>query len=389
MIDRTQGLAGDSGQTPGRRIEPDLNGGSLRISKYRSRPILSGKQHIRDMAGTSPAHILVVDDENSILRMLKQSITSAGHVCSVAENTSAALSILNEKIIDVVITDIEIKGENGVELTRIVRECYDSDVIMMTGVNKTMTYESAIENGARDFVLKPFGIKEMLIKLNYVLTERAMLNGWNQTETELKESFARLERMLDQVVTALASTLEKRDPYTAGHQQRVALLASAIGHEMRLSPEEIEGIRISGLLHDIGKISIPTDILNKPAKLTIQELNLIKEHPNTGYEILKDIEFEQPIAEIVLQHHEMMDGSGYPFGLKGDAIIRQARVLAVSDVVEAIMSHRPYRPALGIDHAMEVIRSGRDSLFDRSIADVCLDLLSGNRFGFSQITRER
>ncbi len=192
----------------------------------------------------------------------------------------------------------------------------------------------------------------------------------------------KLERVLEETVNALASALEKRDPYTAGHQQRVTKLACAISKEMGLLDELISGIRIAGLLHDIGKISIPIDILNKSGKLNKNELNLIKEHPQVGYDILKDVEFDQPIAQIIFQHHEMMNGAGYPEGLSGEDIILQARILAVSDVVEAMASHRPYRPALGINKALDEISQNKGVLYDDKVVNMCLKLFNEKRFMF-------
>ncbi len=171
--------------------------------------------------------------------------------------------------------------------------------------------------------------------------------------TERKQNFEKIRKALDATVRAMAATVETRDPYTAGHQQRVAHLAQAIAIEMNIDSEQIEGIRIAGMVHDIGKIAIPAEILTKPGKLTSLEYNLIKIHPQSGYDILKDIEFPWPVDKAILQHHERLDGSGYPQGLKGAAIISQARILAVADVVEAIASHRPYRPSQGMDAALE------------------------------------
>jgi putative nucleotidyltransferase with HDIG domain len=173
---------------------------------------------------------------------------------------------------------------------------------------------------------------------------------------------------------------EKRDPYTATHQQKVCRLAVALAAEIGLDDFRIEGIRIASLLHDIGKISIPGEILNKPGRLKVSEFNLIKDHPEDGHNILKTIEFPWPIAEIVYQHHEKLDGSGYPRGFKGDEILLEARILAVADVVEAITSHRPYRPALGIDFALEEIGKNRGIVFDTVISDACILLFTKKGF---------
>jgi len=188
----------------------------------------------------------------------------------------------------------------------------------------------------------------------------------------LRESYVRAQRTLNGIVKALESAIELRDPYTAGHQVRVAELATAIAKEMDLSPDRIHGIRYAALVHDIGKIAVPAEILSKPTKLTRLEYSLIQAHPQQAYDILKGIEFPWPIADIVLQHHERMDGSGYPRGLKGDQILLEARILSVADVVEAMSSHRPYRAALGLDAALDEIRKNKGRLYDPDVVDACL-----------------
>jgi putative nucleotidyltransferase with HDIG domain len=174
--------------------------------------------------------------------------------------------------------------------------------------------------------------------------------------------------------------VETKDAYTAGHQRRVANLARAIAAEMGLSPEQIDGIRMAAVIHDLGKISVPAEILSKPIGLNDLEYGLIKIHPQVGYDILKEIEFPWPVAQIVLQHHERMDGSGYPQGLLGEEIILEARILAVADVVEAMASHRPYRPPHGVDKALEEISRNRGILYDPEVVDACLKLFNEKGF---------
>jgi PAS domain S-box-containing protein len=195
-----------------------------------------------------------------------------------------------------------------------------------------------------------------------------------ESEHALKESFKRLRKSLGATVQAIAVTVETRDPYTAGHQRRVADLARSIATEMNLSVDQIEGIRMAAAIHDLGKISVPAEILSKPTKLTALEFSLIKTHAQSGYDILKDIEFPWPVARAVLEHHERMNGSGYPNGLTGDNILMESRILAVADVVESMASHRPYRSALGIDKALEEIEKNRGTLYDNAVADACLRL---------------
>lgn len=199
-------------------------------------------------------------------------------------------------------------------------------------------------------------------------------------ERERQEYLLRLEKSMEATVEVMASTIEMRDPYTAGHQRKVGELARAIAEEMGLPPEEVHGISIAGRIHDIGKIHVPSDILSYPGKLGEAEYALVKTHPQIGYEILKVVDFPWPVAEMVLEHHERLDGSGYPKGLKGDQIILGARIIAVADVAESIASFRPYRPALGPQHAVEELVRNRGRLYDPNVVDACLGLVrSGYR----------
>ena len=193
-----------------------------------------------------------------------------------------------------------------------------------------------------------------------------------ESELALIESFRRLRKSLGATVQAMAVTVEVRDPYTAGHQRRVADLARAIATELKLSVNQIEGIRMAAAIHDLGKISVPAEILSKPTKLMQVEFDLIKTHAQSGHDILKDIDFPWPIARIILEHHERTNGSGYPKGLRGEETLLESKILTVADVVEAIASHRPYRPSLGIDKALEEIEQNRGVLYDPEIADACL-----------------
>ena len=195
-----------------------------------------------------------------------------------------------------------------------------------------------------------------------------------RAEEQINHYIAQLENVFMQSV-AIATTLsEMRDPYTAGHERRVAEIAVAIGAELGFDARRQEGLRVAGYLHDLGKISIPAEILSKPGKLNPTEYLLIKGHAQAGYDILKNVEFPWPVAVVVLQHHERMDGNGYPQGLKGEAILLEARILAVADVVEAMSSHRPYRPGLGIERALAEIERGRGTAFDANVTDACLKL---------------
>jgi PAS domain S-box-containing protein len=200
--------------------------------------------------------------------------------------------------------------------------------------------------------------------------------------TDRKQAVERIRKALGATVQAIAVTVETRDPYTAGHQRRVSDLARAIATEMNLPIDQIDGIRMAAAIHDLGKISVPAEILSKPTKLTALEFSLIKTHAQSGYDILKDIDFPWPVARTVLEHHERMNGSGYPNGLTGDNTLMESRILSVADVVESMASHRPYRPTLGIDAALNEISKNKGVLYDPEVSDACLRLFHEKDYKF-------
>jgi PAS domain S-box-containing protein len=240
----------------------------------------------------------------------------------------------------------------------------DYEVLMKKKKDGTQTYASLTASILTDPDGKPCGVAGTLRDIS----ER------KQAEKERQQSFEKLRKALRATVQSISLTLEMKDPYTSGHQQRVADLARSIATEMGLSADRQDFIHTASSIHDIGKISIPSAILSKPTKLTDLEFRLIKTHSQSGYDILKEIEFPWPVADVVLQHHERMNGSGYPHGLKGDDISLEARILAVADVVEAIAFHRPYRPSLGIASALEEISQNKGILYDADAVDACLKL---------------
>ncbi|MCL6471769.1 MAG: response regulator [Firmicutes bacterium] len=247
--------------------------------------------------------------------------------------------------------------------------------------NLLFAYEIAIQRN-RDLIKAQEELKAINNNLEERIKEKmsafmAEHAERKRIDEELKHSLEKLQRTFQETVQALASTSEKRDPYTAGHQQRVAELASSIAKVMGLPDDQIEGVRVAGLLHDIGKVSVPAEILSKPSKLAELEYSIIKNHPRHGFEVLKPIEFPWPIAYIVLQHHERLDGSGYPSGLSGDDILLEARILAVADVIDAMISHRPYRPACSLEAALQEISNNRGKLYDAQVVDACLKLFGG------------
>jgi putative nucleotidyltransferase with HDIG domain len=333
-----------------------------------------------DSVFNSEVQILIVDDDSAIRELLQHGIKHFGFACLAAESGQAALELLAKNHIDVVVSDINMPGMNGLELIQHIKAEYDCDVMMMTGLVKDFTYEEIIGRGASDFIQKPVRIPEFIARLKRIIAERATRTERNQALIEIQRNLDKFKRAMDGIVQAMSLTVELRDPYTAGHQERVAQLACAIAAEMGLPQDRIYGLRMASIIHDLGKITVPAEILCKPGKLLPLEYELIKNHVQAGYDILKKIEFPWPLAEFIHQHHERMDGSGYPNGLAGEQIHLEARIIAVSDVFETISSHRPYRPSLGVNHAIEEINANLGRLYDPVVAEACLHVVQEKGF---------
>jgi PAS domain S-box-containing protein/putative nucleotidyltransferase with HDIG domain len=237
---------------------------------------------------------------------------------------------------------------------------------------------AAVANKRTDYTEDDVSAFTSLINKMWEIMRSQRLDG------ALKQSLARTTEVQNGTIEALATLSEVRDPYTAGHQRRVTRLACALARELGLPDDRVAGLRVVGLLHDTGKISVPAEILSKPGKLSDTEFAIIKSHAQAGYEIVKEIRFPWPVAEVILQHHERLDGSGYPQGLQGDDILPDAKILAVADVVEAMASHRPYRPALGIELALEEIAQQKGVLYDPKVVDACIKLFTEKGFQFDE-----
>ena len=233
------------------------------------------------------------------------------------------------------------------------------------------------EEKAKDQLIKELQkMREKVAGLEEVKLE------YSQADKKLKQSYKKLQKFIEGTANIITKVVETRDPYSIGHQKRVSKLATAIAQEMKLSQDKIKGIRIASLVHDIGKVNLPTEIISKPGKLIEVEFNLIKNYPKVGFNILKKLDFPWPVAEIVLQHQEKIDGSGYPRGLKGDEICIEAKILGVANVVEAMSSYKSYRPALSIDEALTEISKNKNILFNPEVVDTCLKLFKEKGFKF-------
>ena len=278
------------------------------------------------------ANILVVDDEEQIRRLLNRILSGGDYTCTLAADVSEARECLDSQSFDLVLCDVNMPGESGIDLARhIASEYGDTAVIILTAMDDPKTVDAAIAAGTYGYIIKPFNPSELIINIRNALRRRKLeiANRTYQQDLEqmVKERTVKLQRAFEGIIQSVVRMVESRDPYTAGHQQRVADLAVAIATEMNLPENQVEGIRMAGSIHDLGKISVPAEILSKPGQLTDIEFALIKTHPRVGYDIIADIDFSWPIAQVVLQHHERMDGSGYPQGLWGRLPIMWANAM--------------------------------------------------------------
>ncbi len=374
--------------------------------------------------------ILTIEAEDILRSNIVTYLEDSGYSVIEADNGQRGIELFLQRNPGLVLLDLRMPGTGGLEvLAQIRKQSPNTPVIIVSGTGTITDAIEAIHLGASDFITKP--ILEMQV-LDYAITralERSRLLEENEryrlhleeeirkrtsalekTTTELQElnrrltieikervlaeealmkSVNSLERSIEGTINTLSSIAEIRDPFTGGHQQRVAGLSRAIARELNLSEDEIKSVYVSAMLHDIGKISIPGEILVKTGELNPIEFKYIMQHSQAGYDILKMIEFPWPVAQIVLQHHENLDGSGYPQGLTGDGILLYAKIIRVADVIESMVSHRPYRKALGIDLAIQEIRDHAKVLYDPRVVQACVDLFEKKNFSFDDTARQR
>jgi putative two-component system response regulator len=333
------------------------------------------------MTTADNGYILAVDDTPASLRLLTDILNSEGYSVRSAIKGELALRAAMVQAPELILLDVNMPEMDGYEVCRrmkAVPALHDIPVIFVSAMSEIPEKLKGFNIGGVDYVTKPYQRDELLARVRTHLELHRLRNHLEEVVEErtlsLRENEKQLKKNLLETVSAVAAMVELRDPYTAGHQRRVAQIAEAIAQEMALPAEVIEGLVLAAVVHDVGKISIPAEILSKPGHLNEAEFSLIKQHPESGYEILKGIDFPWPIALIVQQHHERLDGSGYLHGLRGDEILLEARILAVADVIEAMASHRPYRPGFGIESALEEIEKHRGSLFDPVVVDCALRL---------------
>ena len=330
----------------------------------------------QDMEFLHTLSILYVEDEEEVRLDLARFLRRRFASVDLAGNGREGLAQFRPDQHDAVITDIKMPLMDGLDMAASIKSlAMDVPIIVVTAYNEIAYFMRAIEIGIDSYVKKPVNPDELIEAVRKTTRVR-------QQQRQLEKANRQLLSTMETTVAALARAIEKRDPYTDGHQKRVSLLAASIAEDLGLSSDQVTGIRLGAMIHDIGKICIPAELLTMPRRLTPIEFDLIKTHALAGAEILGDIEFPWPICQMVAQHHERLNGSGYPDGLKDDAILPEAKIIAVADVVEAMASHRPYRPGKGLQSAMDEIIEKRGELYSQEAVDACLRVLrNGNCAG--------
>jgi len=332
-----------------------------------------------------PIKLLFIDDDLEFHPLFKthfqKKMPKDKYELILSHNALHALELITtEKNFDIVLCDVYMPEMDGLHfLSEIKKIDPFLKVIMVSASQDIKNMRKAMNKDAFDFILKPIDFEDLEATLTktyeYILGQR-------EAKQALDRSIEIVHRTLEQTIHVISTIGELRDPYTAGHQLRVAQLANSIAKELSCDEEQCYWIYVAGLVHDIGKICIPTEILCRPGGVSLHELELIRDHAEAGYNILKDIEFPWPVAKIVRQHHERLNGSGYPIGLTAKDILIEAKIISVADTVEAISSFRPYRPAMGIEKGLEVIIKEKGVLYDEKIVDACLSIVKQKGFKF-------
>ena len=346
--------------------------------------------------------VLVVDDDPIVARVFVRFLKKQGFKATIAQDGEQGLALFDQQKPDLVLTDLRMPKVNGLEVVKdIARRSPRTPVIVVSGTHDLKEMIDAMRFGAWDYLVKPVEDHEILTMAVEKCLDKARLMKENdrfrlnleeqvlsrtrafqhelterkKTEVLLGKSLKSLQSMVHEIIDAISKIGDIRDPYTGDHQTRVAELSRRIAVKLGLDEEDILGVYFAGMVHDIGKMCVPLEILSKPGKISELEMDMIKTHTVVGHNILMGIHFPWQIADMVHQHHERMDGSGYPAGLSSDEILPGAKIIAVADVVEAISSHRPYRPALGIKFALEEITSGSGSRYNPEAVSACVSLV--------------
>ena len=344
--------------------------------------------------------ILIVDSSKKNYPVYEELLSELDVNLIKASSGKEAQKKCAENDIALMLLELQQIEEKNTETLDLIRQRKKTEFIPAIFISekysKKLYIKMEIETGAIDFITKPIIPEILLGKVNIFLNlsrQKKLLEDEIEkrikAENRMQDNIDYLKNNIKSTIKAMSLVVEFRDPYTAGHQDKVAMLSAIIAAEMKLPDDQIEGIEMAASIHDLGKIQIPAEILSKPCKISIDELELVKIHPKIGYDILKTIEFPWPLAKIVLQHHEKIDGSGYPNGTSADDILLEAKIISVADVIEAMSSHRPYRPALGVETALAEIEDKKGKLYDPDVVDACVEAVRSNRNGIADYLEGR
>lgn len=339
----------------------------------------------------TPPTILVIDDDPQVRGSLADFLSDSGYEVVQAEDGRAGLDAWQAHQPDLVLVDLRMPVLDGLSVIRaITASGLGTPVIVVSGTGVLRDAVAALREGAWDYLTKPLEDMGALEHTVERCLERARLLAENEAyragleariaerTSELRTAYDQISGMMEATVDSLSRVTNLKDAYTGTHQARVTVLATAMARRLGMPVDEVEAVRVAGMLHDIGKLCIPAQYLLKPTVLDTHEMAFMRQHPQFGHDILESIPFPHPVARMVLQHHERLDGSGYPHGIAGGALLQGARILGVADVAEAMCSHRPYRPAHCLEEAMDELSAGSGTLYAADVVDACLDLLRGN-----------
>ncbi|KPK63130.1 hypothetical protein AMJ83_08170 [candidate division WOR_3 bacterium SM23_42] len=332
------------------------------------------------------AKILVVEDEKIVALDINNVLNKLGYdVPALVASGEEAVQEVKRTKPDLVLMDIVLKGaKDGIEAAEVIRHRYGTPLVFLTAYADDEILKRVKHIEPFGYILKPFQEKELYSAIEIALFKHGLEKRRKRERDKFRRSSRRMMKSYEAAVNSLSEAVEMRDPQSAGHQRRVAELSCAIAREMGLRDKTIEGIRLAGLIHDVGKIRIPVEILRKPGHLNDDEFNMIREHPKVGYEILKGVDFPWPIADMVLQHHERLDGSGYPEGIREEEILLESKILAVGEVVETMLMHHTYQPSLDESVVLGELIRNRGTLYDPLVVDACVVLFKEKKFEFAQ-----
>ncbi len=332
------------------------------------------------------AKILVVEDEKIVALDINNTLNKLGYdVPALVASGDEAIQAVKRTKPDLVLMDIVLKGDiDGIEAAEIIRHRYGTPLVFLTAYADEEILRRVKHIEPFGYILKPFQEKELYSAIEIALFKHGVEKKRRRERDKIRRSSRKILATYEAAISSLSEAVEKRDPLSAGHQRKVAELACAIAEEMGVRDKAIQGIKLAALIHDVGKIRIPIDVLRKPGHLNDDEYTMMKEHPRAGYDIVKGVDFPWPIADMVVQHHERLDGSGYPEGIREEEMLLESRILAVAEVIGTMMVHHTYQPALDENTVLSELISNRGTLYDPHVVDACVVLFKEKKVKFEE-----